>query len=82
MHPAIYPHSPHISANRRQAEYQVRVNSPEALAAAAAKAAEEAALAAAAPVHESNDWGIQVWKGGLWIEVWNSVTVGSRLGAH
>ena len=45
---------------RRQAEYQVRINSPEALAAAAAKAAADAALEAEAPVHESNDWGISV----------------------
>ena len=36
------------------------MNSPEALAAAAAKAAAEAAIEAEAPVHESNDWGISV----------------------
>jgi ubiquitin-like modifier-activating enzyme 5 len=34
--------------------------SPEALAAAAAAAAEAAAIAAAPPVHEDNEWGIEV----------------------
>ena len=42
---------------------QERINSPEALAAAAAEAAAAAAAAAAEakrPLHEENDWGIEV----------------------
>ena len=43
-----------------QHAHQQRVATPEAVAAAAAAAAEEAELAATAPVHEDNDWGIVV----------------------
>ncbi|GBF87302.1 ubiquitin-like modifier-activating enzyme 5 [Raphidocelis subcapitata] len=44
-----------------QRDHQERINSPEAIAAAAAAAAEAAAAAAAeGPVHEENDWGIEV----------------------
>jgi ubiquitin-like modifier-activating enzyme 5 len=39
---------------------QAHINSPEALAAAAAAAAAAEAEANAAPVHEENDWGIEV----------------------
>jgi ubiquitin-like modifier-activating enzyme 5 len=39
---------------------QERINSPEALAAAAAAAAAAEAEANIAPVHEDNDWGIEV----------------------
>ncbi len=45
---------------RFQAAFKAKMSSPEALAAAAAKAAEIAEEAAAAPVHEDNEWGIEV----------------------
>lgn len=43
-----------------QQAYQAHINSPEALAAAAAAAAAAEAEANAAPVHEENNWGIEV----------------------
>ena len=44
-----------------QTRTQERINSPEALAAAAAAAAAEAAAAAnEGPLHEDNEWGIEV----------------------
>ncbi|GAX75259.1 hypothetical protein CEUSTIGMA_g2704.t1 [Chlamydomonas eustigma] len=45
---------------KRQALYKELMSSPVALAAAAAKAAAEAELEATAPVHEENEWGIEV----------------------
>lgn len=48
---------------QRQQEAQERANSPEALAAKAAAEAEAALKAAEAPVHEDNEWGIEVVSG-------------------
>ena len=52
-----------VVAPGAQAEDEARRNSPEALAARAAEAAAaaaEAAAAAALPLHEENEWGIEV----------------------